>query len=89
MQYLRFKTYKGGRPDLEHYRRKDIHFKQIDVLNPDDSDNLSDTPTSELKIFQKFKTLSFIWFPKPVITTHQIDNTIYWNATKGAIYYLS
>lgn len=33
-----FKTYKGGRLDLEHYRGKDISAYQIDVYNDDDTD---------------------------------------------------
>lgn len=80
-----FKTYKGGRLDLEHYRGKTIHHKQIDVLNPDGSVyNLSSYSDIRIKIFQKIHgTLVLTFdFQSGILTDSPTDNTIYWNATK-------
>lgn len=80
-----FKTYKGGRLDLEHYRGKNIYFYAIDLFNNDGSEaSLSPYNDIRIKIFEKRHgtlVLSFD-FQTGVSVDSPANNTIYWNATK-------
>jgi hypothetical protein len=81
-----FKTYKGGRLDLEHYKGKTIHTYQIDVFNDDDTDfALSVYSDIRIRIYQKIHgTLVLAFdFQGGVVTDSPTGNTIYWNATKS------
>jgi len=80
-----FKTYKGGRLDLEHYKGKTIQFYAIDIFNSDNSEaNLTDYSDIRIKIFQKKHGTQVLYFDfqSGVLTDSPANNTIYWNATK-------
>lgn len=81
-----FKTYKGGRLDLEHYKGKTIDGYTIDVFNDDDTDyHLSIYNDIKLKIYEKIHgtlVLSFD-FQSGISVDSPAGNTIYWNATKS------
>lgn len=81
-----YKTYKGGRLDMEHYRGKTIYFYAVDLFNEDGSEvSLSPYNDIRIKIYQKphgTLVLSFD-FQTGVLTDSPANNTIYWNATKS------
>ncbi len=81
-----FKTYKGGRLDLEHYRGKSIDGYAIDVFNDDDTDfDLDVYDDIFIRIFEKIHgTLVLTFnFETGISTDSPAGNTIYWNATKS------
>lgn len=83
-----FKTYKGGRLDLQHYKGKTIYFYPIDVFNSDDSEaSLSPYSDIRIKIFQKIHgTLVLTFdFQNGVSTDSPANNTIYWLASKDTM----
>lgn len=83
-----FKTYKGGRLDLEHYKGKTISDFQVDVYNEDDSDfDLSIYDNIVLQIFEKIHGTQVLIFDMLSYGGINVDspagNVIYWNATKA------
>jgi len=80
-----FKTYKGGRLDLEHYKGKTISSYEFSLYNDDDTEfDLSNYSDIRIKIYQKIHgtlVLSFD-FQSGILTDSPVGNTVYWNATK-------
>ncbi len=79
-----FKTYKGGRLDLEHYKGKSIVSYAIDVFNDDDTDfDLDVYSDIRIRIYQKIHgTLVLAFdFQDGISTDSPAGNTIYWNAS--------
>ena len=80
-----FKTYKGGRLDLEHYKGKTISDFTIDVFNDDGTDfNLDTYGDIKICIYEKIHgTLMFCFNQQSGISTDSpAGNTIHWTASK-------
>jgi hypothetical protein len=80
-----FKTYKGGRLDLEHYRGMTISSYAIDVYNDDDTDFDLDTYDDiYYKVFEKIhgtEVLSGHLYDGRVGVDSPAGNTLYLNFT--------
>lgn len=79
-----FKTYKGGRLDLEHYKGMTVYFYAIDLFNDDGSEaSLSEYQDIRIKVYQKQHgtLVADFDFQTGVSTDSPANNTIYWNAT--------
>ena len=80
-----FKTYKGGRLDLEHYKGMTISSFAIDVFNDDDTDfNLDVYDDIKIKVYEKIHGLLKLTFDFQggISTDSPAGNTIYWTAQK-------
>ncbi len=80
-----FKTYKGGRLDLEDYKGKSIVGYEVEVFNDDDTDfDLGIYDDIRERIYQKIHgTLVLAFdFQNGVSTDSPAGNTIYFNHTK-------
>ncbi len=79
-----FKTYKGDRLDLDHYRAKTINDFEILVYEDDGTDkDLSVYDDIKIEVFEKIhgtQVLSFD-FQSGVSTDSPAGNSIYWYAT--------
>lgn len=79
-----FKTYKGGRLDLESYKGMTIYFFAIDLFNNDGTEaSLSPYQDIRIKLYQKKHgtLIASFDFQTGVSTDSPANNTIYWNAT--------
>jgi hypothetical protein len=79
-----FKTYKGGRLDLEHYKGMTVYFYAIDLYNEDGTEaSLSAYQDIRIKIYEKQHgtLVADFDFQTGVSVDSPANNTIYWNAT--------
>lgn len=78
-----FRTYKGGRLDLEHYKGKSVTSFEIDVYNEDDTDfDLGVFDQIVLKIFDKIHGTEILSFDDDTSEIVISGNTILWSATR-------
>lgn len=80
-----FKTYKGGRLDLEHYKGKTISSFEVDVFNDDDTAmDLDVYDDIKIKIYEKIHGTLVLTsdFQSGVSTDSPAGNTIYWTVSK-------
>lgn len=81
-----FKTYKGGRLDLEHYRGVNIIAYEFDITNDDDTAfDLSIYDDIIIKVYEKIHgTLKLSFDFQGGISTDSPSSSgkIYWNATR-------
>ena len=80
-----FKTYKGDRLDLEHYKGKSISSFQIDVFNDDGSEmDLDVYDDIKIKIFEKIHGTLVLTtdFQTGIATDSPAGNSIYWTVSR-------
>ena len=79
-----FKTYKGGRLDLDHYRGMTISSFEVDVFNDDDTAmDLDVYDDIIVKIYEKIHGTLVITsdFQSGISTDSPAGNTIYWTTS--------
>lgn len=83
-----FKTYKGARLDLQHYKGKTISGYEIEVLNDDNTEfDLSIYDDIVLKVFQKIHGTEILSYDLTdgIVLNSPVDNIITWVAPMAGL----